>query len=209
MREQERYIESHCALQEAGLEWIERRTNLRTNYPQMLCGPVEGRLLKMLVELTGASRVLEIGTFTGYSSACMALGLPEGGHIDTIEINGELEELILEGWARTGVSGLITLHSGDALELLKGLEGPYDFVFVDADKRQYQAYLDAVLPLVRKGGTIVVDDVLLGGKVYAEAPSQDAQTKSLTAFNDALRTDPRVESVMIPLRHGLSILRKL
>lgn len=203
------YITKSSSLPSEALGWIEKQTNIRTNYPRMLSGPVQGELLKMLVEISGASRVLEIGSFTGYSSTCMALGLPEGGHIDALEINDELEDLMREGWERAGVSGRIALHIGDAVETLRSLEGEYDFVFIDANKRQYLEYYELTLPLLRKGGVIVADDVLWDGKVYAETPSHDAQTQGLLAFNAAVVQDPRVEVVMLPLRDGLSIIRKL
>lgn len=204
----DQYIKRHSSLPSEALLWIEKQTNIRTNYPRMLSGPVQGELLKMLVGLSGAKRVLEIGSFTGYSSTCMALGLPEGGHIDALEINDELEELMREGWERAGVSALITLHLGDAVQTLKGLRGEYDFAFIDANKRQYLEYYELVLPLLRPGGLVVADDVLWDGKVYADSPSGDAQTRSLLEFNDRVASDPRVEVVMLPLRDGLSLIRK-
>ena len=203
-----RYIRRHSTLPSEALLWIEKQTNIRTNYPRMLSGPVQGELLKMLVEISGAERVLEIGSFTGYSSACMALGLPEGGHIAALELNDELEELMREGWERAGVSDLITLHLGDAVQTLGSLDGGYDFAFIDANKRQYLEYYELVLPLMRSGGLIVADDVLWDGKVYADIPSGDAQTRALLEFNDRVASDPRVEVVMLPLRDGLSLIRK-
>ncbi len=203
-----RYIRRHSSLPSEALLWIEKQTNIRTNYPRMLSGPVQGELLKMLVEISGARRVLEIGSFTGYSSTCMALGLPEGGHLDALELNDELEDLMREGWERAGVQGLITLHIGDAVQTLKTLRGEYDFVFIDANKRQYLDYYELVLPLTRTGGLIVADDVLWDGKVYADVPSGDAQTRALLEFNDLVAADPRVEVVMLPIRDGLSLIRK-
>ena len=203
-----RYIRRHSTLPSEALLWIEKQTNIRTNYPRMLSGPVQGELLKMLLVISGAERVLEIGSFTGYSSACMALGLPEGGHIDALELNDELEELMREGWERAGVSDLITLHLGDAVQTLGSLDGGYDFAFIDANKRQYLEYYELVLPLMRSGGLIVADDVLWDGKVYADIPSGDAQTRALLEFNDRVASDPRVEVVMLPLRDGLSLIRK-
>ena len=203
-----RYIRRHSTLPSEALLWIEKQTNIRTNYPRMLSGPVQGELLKMLVEISGAERVLEIGSFTGYSSACMALGLPDGGHIDALELNDELEELMREGWERAGVSDLITLHLGDAVQTLGSLDGGYDFAFIDANKRQYLEYYELVLPLMRSGGLVVADDVLWDGKVYADIPAGDAQTRALLEFNDHVASDPRVEVVMLPLRDGLSLIRK-
>jgi len=175
----------------------------------MLSGPVQGQLLKMLVGISGARRALEIGTFTGYSSVCIASGLPSGGHLDALEINDELEEVILEGWKRAGVSDRISLHVGDACEIIAGLPGPFDFVYIDANKREYLKYYELVLPKLEKGGLIVVDDVMLGGKVCSEPPASDPQTVGLLEFNSALAADPRVEQVILPLRDGLCIARKL
>ena len=202
------YLREHSSTPDSSLEWLERQTNTRTNYPHMLSGSVQGQLLKMLVELTGARRVLEIGAFTGYSTTCLALGLGEGGSVDTLEINDELEDLMREGWRRAGVSRRIRLHLGDALETIKELDGPYDLVFIDADKREYLQYYEAVLPLVRSGGLIVVDDVLWAGKVYDSEISRDTFTCELRNFNNFAVADQRVEVVMLPLRDGLSLVRK-
>lgn len=205
------YLFSHSRPVSDALLWIEKQTNVRTNYPQMLSGQVQGSLLKILVEISAAKRVLELGSFTGYSSTCMALGLPEDGLLDAFEINDELEDLMREGWSRAGVSSKIQLHIGDAVELLKALpkEEIYDFVFIDANKRQYCEYYELVLPLLKKGGLIVADDVLWAGKVYTEPIEKDAQTQSLVRFNDLVASDPRTESVIIPLRDGLTLIRKL
>lgn len=203
-----KYLREHSTIPCEALEWLEKQTNIHTNYPHMLSGSVQGGFLKILVEITGASRVLEIGAFTGYSTICLALGLPEGGHIDTLEINDELEDLMREGWSRAGVSERITLHIGDARKTLERLSGPYDLAFVDANKREYRQYYELLLPLVREGGLIVADDVLWDGKVYDFSPSCDSQTQELINFNNFVAADPRVETVMLPLRDGLSLIRK-
>lgn len=212
----DKYLREHSIPQTEALDWIEKQTNVRTNYPRMLSGSVQGGLLKVLVELTRSRKILEIGTFTGYSSTCMAYGLPEGGHLDALEINDELEDLIREGWYRAGVSGMMSLHIGDAKETLKRLseeiltEGadPYDFVFIDANKREYCDYYRLVLPIMKSGGVMVADDVLWDGKVYADPLPHDAQTAGLLEFNDMVASDPGVEVVMLPLRDGLSVIRK-
>lgn len=203
------YLVSHSSLPNDALDWLEKQTNIRTNYPRMLSGSVQGELLKMLVEMTGARRVLEIGSFTGYSAICMASGLPADGHLDALEINDELEDLMREGWERAGVSDRITLHIGDAVETLKSLDGSFDFVFIDANKRQYCEYFDLVFPKLSPGGVIVADDVLWDGKVYTEPIAHDAQTVGLLNFNDKIKNDPRVEVVVLPLRDGLSIIRSV
>lgn len=204
----DRYIREHSTSPGEALDWIEQQTNIRTNYPRMLSGSVQGEFLKILVSVTGARNILEIGSFTGYSSTCMALGLPEGGHIDALEVNDELENLMRQGWEKAGVSERITLHIGDAKETLMSLPGPYDLVFIDANKREYPEYYDAVIEKLRPGGLIVADDVLWDGKVYENPTPHDAQTRGLLTFNDKVFSDSRVETVMLPLRDGISIIRK-
>ena len=206
----DKYAADRTSLPCEALEWIRQQTHLRTNYPQMLSGRVQGELLKLLVEISGARRALEIGTFTGYSAVCIALGLPEDGHLDALEVNDELEDLIREGWLRASVSSRITLHICDAKEFLRRCTGvQYDFVFVDANKREYADYYNLVLPLVRPGGIIVADDVLWDGKVCRTPMPTDPQTVSIASFNDMVAADPRVEQVMLPVRDGLTVMRKL
>ncbi len=205
----DKYLREHSSPQGEALDWIEKQTNIHTNYPRMLSGAVQGRLLTMLVEISGASRVLEIGTFTGYSATCLAYGLPAGGHIDTLEINDELEDLIREGWSRAGVADRITLHIGDARTTLSTLEGPYDLVYMDANKREYVDYYNLLIGLVRPGGLILADDVLWDGKLWQDPVPQDKQTQGIVAFNDLVVADTRVESVLLPIRDGLNVIRKL
>lgn len=205
----DKYIREHSTHPGEALDWIEKQTNIHTNYPRMLSGSVQGEFLAMLVRMTGAASILEIGSFTGYSAACMALALPENGRIDALEINDELESLMRAGWERAGVTNKIDLHIGDALQTIGSLSANvYDLVYIDANKRQYCEYYDAVLPLVRPGGIILVDDVLWDGKVYSDPPAHDAQTRGLLAFNDMVAKDRRVEVVILPIRDGLSIVRK-
>ena len=195
------------------LDWLQKQTNIRTNHARMLSGPVQGRFLKMIVEMCGARRVLELGSFTGYSGICLASGLPEDGHLDTLEINDELEDLILEGFSRAGLRERISLHIGDCLETLKRFreEGRelYDLVFIDANKRDYPEYYELVFDLVRPGGWILADNVLWDGKVALDPMPQDRQTLGIDNFNRRVASDPRVESVIIPLRDGLNLIRKL
>ena len=195
------------------LDWLQKQTNIRTNHARMLSGPVQGRFLIMIVEMCGARRVLELGSFTGYSGICLASGLPEDGHLDTLEINDELEDLILEGFSRAGLRERISLHIGDCLETLKRFreEGrePYDLVFIDANKRDYPEYYELVFDLVRPGGWILADNVLWDGKVALDPLPQDRQTLGIDNFNRRVASDPRVESVIIPIRDGLNLIRKL
>lgn len=203
-----KYIAAHSSREDEALAWIRKQTNLRTNHARMLSGAVQGQLLTILTQAAGAARALEIGTFTGYASVCIARGLSQGGHLDTLEINDELNDVILEGWRRAGVDDRISLHTGDALESLKGLEGPYDLVYIDANKRQYRAYYEAVLPMVRQGGIILADNTLWDGKILLDPLPSDAQTQEIAAFNDHVATDGRVSVAMLPLRDGLSVIRK-
>ena len=205
----EKYLREHSDAQSQALDWIVRQTHIRTNYPQMLSGSVQGALLTMLVKLLKPRRVLEIGCFTGYSTVCMAYGLPEGGHIDSLEINEELEYLILEGFEKAGVKDRITMHFGDAKKTLGTLQGPYDLVFMDADIRDYCAYYEQMKPLLHSGSLILADDVLWDGKVYADPVPGDAQTRGIVAFNDMIAADPTVEKVLLPLRDGLYLIRKV
>lgn len=208
---QDRYIREHSTPQGEALEWIEKQTNIHTNYPRMLSGGVQGRLLTMLAEMCGARDVLEIGTFTGYSAVCLAGGIPEDGHVDTLEINDELESLILEGWERAGVVGKVTLHLGDAVDKLEDFVAAgrqYDLIYIDANKREYLDYYKLCIRMLRPGGIILADDVMLGGKVYAENISVDKQTRGLLEFNDYVAADASVEVVMLPVRDGLSVIRK-
>ncbi len=203
-----RYITEHSARQSEALAWVEKQTNIRTNHARMLSGSVQGELLRLLVKMSGARRILELGTFTGYSTICLASALPEDGHLDTLELNDELEDLILEGFERAGVSDLVSLHIGDCKKTLALMSRLYDLVFIDANKREYCEYYELVFPLVRPGGWILADNVLWDGKVCAETLSRDRQTQGIFAFNEMVAADPRVENVILPLRDGLNIIRK-
>ena len=209
----EKYMIECSSPQGEALDWLQKQTNIRTNHARMLSGPVQGRFLKMIVEMCGARRVLELGSFTGYSGICLASGLPEDGHLDTLEINDELEDLILEGFSRAGLRERISLHIGDCLETLKRFreEGRelYDLVFIDANKRDYPEYYELVFDLVRPGGWILADNVLWDGKVALDPLPQDRQTLGIDSFNRRVASDPRVESVIIPIRDGLNLIRKL
>ena len=205
----EKYLREKSQGQTPALEWLVRQTHIRTNYPQMLSGPVQGALLTMLVKLVRPRRILEIGCFTGYSTICMAYGLegiPEA-HIDSLELNEELEDLIREGFDRARVSERITLHFGDARETLKKLKGPYDLVFMDADKREYCEYYQLLQPLMHSGTLLLADDVLWDGKVLQDPLPVDKQTRGIAAFNDMIAADPTVEKVLLPLRDGLYLIR--
>ena len=217
MDAKDKYIREHSSPQGEALDWVERQTNIRTNHARMLTGAAQGRFIKMLVGISGAENILEIGAFTGYSAICLASGLTENGHLDSLEINDELEDLILEGFDRAGVASKITLHIGDAKETICRLRTEiidrqakpmYDMVYIDANKREYCEYYESVFDMVRPGGLILADNVLWDGKVWADPLPQDRQTLGIARFNDMVAADERVESVILPVRDGLNIIRK-
>lgn len=222
------YIEKHATKPDEALDWVVKQTHIRTNHARMLSGLIQGQLLRMIVQMCGAKHILELGTFTGFSAICLASGMGEGGHLDTLELNDELEDLILEGFERAGLENVIQLHIGDCKETLKSLrsgmglsESPevasastadneklYDIVYMDANKREYCEYYDLVFDMVRPGGLILADNVIWDGKVCQDPLPQDKQTLSIVKFNDMVSADPRVESVILPLRDGINVIRK-
>ena len=205
------YIKDHATAPSEALAWVEKQTHIRTNHARMLSGSVQGQIMRMLVQTSGASRILELGTFTGYSAICLASAMPEGGHLDTLEINDELEDLILEGFERAGLTDVIDLHIGDCKETLRRFreEGrEYDLVYMDANKREYPEYYELIFDMVRPGGLILADNVLWDGKVCEDPMPQDKQTLGIARFNDMVTEDRRVESVILPLRDGLNLIRK-
>lgn len=204
----ERYALASSTPQGEVLAWLERASWLRTSHGRQICGPVVGALLRHLVLLLRPQRILEIGTFTGYSAIWMAGALPEGGCIDTLEINDEMEDIIREAFARAGTADRIRLFIGDACDLLPLSDEYYDLVYMDGNKREYAAYYRSVIDRVRPGGYIVADNVLWDGKVSADVPPRDQQTTGILAFNDLVAGDDRVENFILPLRDGLNIIRK-
>ena len=209
----EEYISLHTSPENEVLEAITRETHVHILNPHMLSGHVQGRVLSMLSHMIQPKRILELGTFTGYSALCLAEGLAEGGKLITIEHNDELEETIRRNIAKSPLSDRIELVIGDAVERVKELrnEGVNEFelVFIDADKREYCAYLEAVYPLVPVGGFILADNTLWDGHIIDPAYDKDKQTLGLRAFNDKLKEDDRFEQVILPLRDGLTLIRKV
>lgn len=192
-----------CPVEDA-LRWIERQTHLRTNHARMLSGKTQGMLLRMLAMSIGARNILEIGAFTGYCTVCLA---SSGAHVDTLEIDDEREDILREGFRRSGFEDNITLHIGDALETMEKLTTKYDLIFIDANKRHYPAYYEKSLELLADGGLIVADNILWDGKIV-DPNANDAQSEALKSFNEIVTNDPRVENVILPLRDGLNIIRK-
>lgn len=204
------YCEAHTTAQPAILHQLERETHLKTLAPQMLSGHLQGQFLAMLSKICRPRAILEIGAFTGYSAICLAQGLEEGGVLHTIEANPELEYLIRKYIALAGLEGSIRLHIGDAPEIIPGLKGPFDLVFIDANKQEYGLYYDLVIDKVQSGGLIIADNVLWSGKVLSSAERERDQDAGLIhQFNEKVQMDERVENVMLTLRDGLLIARKL
>lgn len=173
----------------------------------MLSGNMQGQLLKMLCRMNRVQRVLEIGTFTGYAAIAMAMGMEAGGVLHTIDINDELEDFTRAFIRRSGLEERIVFHLGDACRIIPELDELFDLVFIDADKRQYAEYYRLVVDKVRPGGIIVADDVLWDGKVL-DPDCRDAQTRGILEFNDLVQGDERVENLLLPIRHGLMLIRK-
>lgn len=206
--ELEDYILMHGDAEPDYLAKINRKTHLRMINPRMLSGHLQGRVLSMFSKMIHPDRVLEIGTFTGYSALCLAEGLSANGRLHTIECDDELEDFILENFAQSEFKDNIELHIGDALTILPQLGDMFDLIFIDADKRDYEAYYEAVFPKLRQGGFILVDNTLWGEKVLYAANAHDEQTKAIQLFNESIVNDLRIEKLILPLRDGLTLIRK-
>jgi len=202
------YIEQHSSPENDLLQSINRATNLHVLNAHMLSGHVQGRVLSMLSQMIAPARILELGAFTGYSALCLAEGLQSGGELITLEHNDELEETIRRHFAASPYNQQIRLMVGDCKQIIPTLDGEFDLVFIDADKREYCAYLDLVLPILRSGGWILADNTLWDGHVVDSAYDKDAQTLGLRAFNDRVAHDNTLQKVILPLRDGLTIIRK-
>ena len=204
----EEYISAHIGPESSLLRNLYRETNLRLLNPRMASGHIQGRLLKMLVSMIRPHTVLEVGTFTGYATLCMAEGLPDGGVIHTVEIDDELEDFIMKGFEKSPYSDRIRLHIGDALKVVPELGLEFDMIFLDGEKRQYPDYYSAFLDYLKPGGYMIADNTLWDGHVVDNDYDSDPQTVAVREFNDTVRADKRVEVAMIPIRDGLSIIRK-
>ena len=206
--ELEEYLLAHTDPEPEYLAKINRSTHLKVLNPRMLSGHLQGRVLAMLSQMVQPRRILEIGTFTGYSALCLAEGLTSDGLIHTVEADDELEELIRSNISSSPFAAKVVVHIGDAKQLIPTLDEQFDLVFIDGDKREYQEYIELVLPRVRKGGFLLADNTLWDGKVLTEAASKDPQTVAIMEFNNRLTADQRIEKVMVPLRDGLTMIRK-
>ena len=203
------YILQHIDPEGDYLHALYRDTHLKLLYPRMASGHLQGRMLKMFVRMIKPGCILEIGTYSGYSALCMAEGLPEGGMIHTFEINDEQEEFTRPWFEGSPYADRIKLYIGDALQLVPQLGLTFDLAFVDGDKRRYVDYYEMILPRLADGGYIIADNTLWDGHVLEEHPhASDLQTQGIKTFNDLVARDERVEKVILPLRDGLTIIRK-
>jgi predicted O-methyltransferase YrrM len=205
----DQYIDTHTSPADPLLDELVRYTHLHTMNPRMLSGFMQGKLLATFSAMLRPRRILEIGTFTGYATLCLAKGLAPDGEIHTIERNDELHDTLCAFFRRSPHANRIKLHIGNALDLIPTLHETFDLVYIDGDKREYTAYYHAVFDKVRSGGYIIADNVLWDGKVTASPLPNDVQTKSIMAFNDLVHDDERVENLLLPLRDGLMIIRKM
>jgi caffeoyl-CoA O-methyltransferase len=202
----EGYAADHTTPPEPLLADLADETRRTLQSPQMLTGTIEGRFLEMLVYATGSRRVLELGTYSGYSALSMAAGLPPGGHIDTCEVEERHAEVARRYIEQSPHADKITVHLGPGLETIEGLEGDFDFVFIDADKPNYVNYYEAVLPRLSERGLIAADNTLWSGRVLDENEG-DEGTRAIKAFNEHVKSDPRVTSVMLSVRDGVTLIR--
>lgn len=201
-----KYLASFSSPEDEVLQELTRETFLKVQMPHMISGHLQGQLLQLLVQIANSKNVLEIGTFTGYATLCMAKGLPADGKITTLDLNEELATLCHKYWEKAGVSDKIELRIGKALHIIPTLNQKWDLVFIDADKANYSAYFDAVIDQVKSGGLIVADNVLWSGKVLLE--NKDKDTQIIHAYNEKVLNDSRVENFILPIRDGLNIARK-
>ncbi len=204
----ERYILGHIDGESGYMKALYRDTHVKLLRPRMACGHLQGRLLTMLVRMIRPRRVLEIGTYSGYSALCMAEGLGPGGRLYTFEVNDELEDFTRPWIEGSPYSSRIEFIIGDALEAVPRMGLTFDMAFVDGDKRRYADYYEMIFPLLEPGGYVVADNTLWGGHVLEPPPRDDAQTRGIMDFNDKVAADSRVEKVILPLRDGLTLIRK-
>ena len=203
------YVLRHTPKESDILYQINRETHLRVMQPRMLSGHFQGQLLKFLVEMIQPKSILEIGTYTGYSAIAMAEGLPENGILTTIDTNVELEKMIDSFVCKAELKNKIVQLTGNALEIIPKLNQSFDLVFIDADKRNYKNYLDLVIDKVNSGGYILTDNVLWSGKVTLPEDKMDLDTKLIDEYNDYVQSHPKLKSILLPVRDGLYLSRKI
>ncbi|MFH0866452.1 MAG: O-methyltransferase [Bacteroidota bacterium] len=204
-----KYAEEHSSSEPDILKELNRETHVKMLYPRMLSGHMQGRLLSMISCMIHPEKILETGTFTGYSAICLAEGLKENGMLHCIEINPEYEEIIKKYIDKSNLAQKVMLHIGDARNIIPGLNEMFDLVFIDADKEQYLEYYKIVFDTVKPGGFILADNALWDGKVLKKGKGIDKETQGIKEFNDFVQQDSRVEKFLLPFRDGLMIIRKI
>lgn len=202
------YVEEHSGKESELLAKLDRETHQKVLMPRMLSGHLQGRVLSMISHMLEPERILEIGTYTGYSAICLAEGLAENGKLITLDKNEEIEEMVRDYFEEAGLSDKIDYRIGDAMSLIPDIEGPFDLVFIDADKKNYLNYFNLVFEKVRIGGFIVADNVLWSGKVVQTEKKIDSDTQAILDFNRSVEEDDRVENVLLPIRDGLMVVRR-
>ncbi len=205
--ELENYVEKHSAPEPPLLAALNMETFQKILLPRMLSGHYQGRVLSLLSKLVRPEKILEIGTFTGYATLCLCEGLRENGHVHTIDLNEELYDFQRKYFDRSDWGNQITQHLGEALDVIPTLQDKFDLVFLDADKENYLAYFELIVPKMNRGGIILSDNVLWSGKVVEPANGKDKATQILQQFNIAVNTDSRVETILLPIRDGLTVCR--
>jgi len=203
----EEYIQNHSEEEPEILRELTRETHLKVVRPRMLTGHFQGRVLSMLSKIIHPKNILEIGTYTGYSAICLAEGMQKDGALHTIDINPELTNLQRRYFDKSGFGTQIVQHLGDAVEIITKLDVTFDLVFIDAEKTEYPRYLEAVLPKAKSGSIILSDNVLWSGKVVEPLDAKDNTTKTVMDYNQTLKEDPRLETVLLPIRDGLTLSR--
>ena len=204
----EEYARSYSQDESPVLQELNRETHARVLVPRMLSGHLQGRVLSMLSKMQQPARILEIGTYTGYSAICLSEGLREGGTLHTIDINEELENMVRRYFEKAGVTNKIKYHIGDAMKIIPSLNETFDLVFIDADKENYPNYYDLVFDKVRAGGVIIADNVLWSGKVLGDKAKMDKDTRAIREYSEKVHADKRVDQVLLPVRDGMMIARK-
>ena len=202
------YLEDHTPAESELLRKLDRETNLTVPYPNMLTGHVQGRFLAFISQLLRPKKILEVGTYTGYSAICFAEGLARGGHIHTIDKNPEVEDIAIRYFREAGLLDIITRYQGDALEILPKLDGTFDLIFLDADKENYPGYLGILKEKLSPNGLLMIDNTLWSGKILEKAHSGDQETQGIQKFNKMVMEDPELDSFMLPLRDGITLVRR-
>ena len=203
------YAEAYTSPETPPLAALNRETHVKVELPVMLSGHLQGTLLQMLSHMIRPKRILEIGTYTGYSAICLAQGLAEGGLLHTIDVNEELEDMCFRYFCEVGLEKKIMQHIGKAAEIIPALRENFDLVFIDADKQNYSVYYDMVFDLVPVGGFILIDNVLYDGEVVLPENERSKNARAIHAFNEKVRNDKRIEHVLLPVRDGIMIVRKI